>query len=148
MSQALAITQISELPTDIQILVTQSLSEGFRMIQRLSDEWASGKNCFDLRGEAFWEARISDRLVGVCGLNQDPYSGNRSIGRIRRMYISAEHRRLGAGHSLVEQAIQHASGHFQTIRLRSTAVANRFYEAVGFEKVNGNPEVTHQMKIF
>ena len=116
------------------------------MIQALKDDWDSRKNQFDKPGEAFWEARIDGQLVGVCGLNRDPYESDDSIGRIRRMYVSVEFRRIGAGRALVETALQHATNHFQTVQVRSQSDADQFYVAVGFQSVTDNPVVSHRIR--
>ncbi len=36
-----------------------------------------------------------DMLIGVGGLNEDPYTKDNKIGWLRRFYISRDYRRLG-----------------------------------------------------
>jgi len=55
-------------------LVEESLAQGFRAIDRLVDEWQTGKNRFSKPGEVLFLAWFADQVIGVCGLNQDPYA--------------------------------------------------------------------------
>src|SRR5262245_15867190 len=72
----LTVSRARELPADLEPFVQASLSEGFRFLQRLRDEWNSGVNRFTEPGEAFFVARHPASLAGVCGLNRDPYSSD------------------------------------------------------------------------
>lgn len=115
------------------------------MIQRMKDDWESGRNRFSKSGEAIWEVRRDGKLIGVGGLNQDPYSKLSSIGRVRRMYVSKDKRRTGAGRVLVEHALKHAVSHFRSVRVRSTPEAELFYDALGFSRTDNVPDVTHEL---
>ncbi|AIE86562.1 hypothetical protein [Fimbriimonas ginsengisoli] len=64
----------------IQPLVEASLSEGYRFVQRLVDEWQTGINRFDKPGEALFGAYRNNRLVGVGGLLQCPIRWDASGG--------------------------------------------------------------------
>jgi N-acetylglutamate synthase-like GNAT family acetyltransferase len=145
MSTELTTRQISDLPTDIQVLIDESSIEGYRMIQRLKDEWDSGSNRFSKSGEAIWEVRHDGKLIGIGGLNQDPYSDGESVGRVRRMYVSKIKRRSGAGRVIVEHALEHAASRFQSVRVRSTPEAELFYDALGFARTDNVPDVTHEL---
>lgn len=117
------------------------------MIQRLKDDWESESNSFSKSGEAFWEVRHDGKLIGVGGLNQDPYADDSAVARIRRMYVSKSNRLSGAGRLLVERALVHANDRFHTVRVRSTPDATLFYEALGFTRVTQIPNATHEIKI-
>jgi len=97
----------------------------------LCDEWASGANRFDAPGEALFVAMADEKVVGVCGLNCDPYANDPRIGRIRRLYVSPSRRRRGVGRALLESAVASARGHFRLLRVR-TEIANEFFAAQGF----------------
>ena len=112
-------------------------------MERLRDEWLSGRNRFDGPGEAFFVASIDQRMVGVCGLNVDPYANDPSVGRVRRLYVAPGARRKGAGRALVAAAIAQARVSFRKVTLRTDA--DLFFKAVGFERVEGVEAATHQL---
>ena len=141
------ITSVHDLPDGLDSLVVESLNEGFRFVERLRDEWVSGANRFSLTGEALFEVWQDRRLVGVCGLNRDPYTGDPSVGRLRRLYVSTDSRRSGVGRALVMHVIESAGRNFETLRLRSQPGAVNFFVAVGFEPVAGDPYATHSMDV-
>jgi GNAT superfamily N-acetyltransferase len=140
------LARITELPADFADLVTLSLREDFGAMQRMRENWDSGANRFDRPGEVVYEARVGPRLVGVCGLNRDPYTTSPGIGRVRHLYVDPEFRRRGVGRSLVSTIVECARPHFSRVRLRTLRDdAARFYLALGFRSVEGEPEVTHDL---
>jgi GNAT superfamily N-acetyltransferase len=145
----ISITRVRELPADLSPLISASLAEGFRFLERLRDDWASGQNRFEKPGEAFYVARDGSQLLGVCGLNQDPFSGDLAVGRMRRLYVAPPFRRHGVGSALVREAAAAASGRFAVIRLRSnTEEGDRFWRARGFSRLPaGDPDATHVLQI-
>jgi len=119
--------------------------EGFRPIKFLQRDWARGTNRFSKPGEGFYAARSAGRLVGVCGLNRDPYSDDEATARLRRLYVLPAFRRRGVGSALVSHAIQDAVEHFTVVRLRTLDEGSaQFFEALGFRPVNGQEAVTHE----
>ncbi len=124
-------------------LLADSEREGSRFVRRLVDEWATGANRFDRPGEALFIARIGDRLVGICGLNVDPYAAAANVGRVRRLYVLSAYRGLGVGRRLVLAVLQAARGRFDVLRLRTTnPAAARLYESLGFTPSTAS-ECTH-----
>ncbi|HSF83720.1 MAG TPA: GNAT family N-acetyltransferase [Anaerolineales bacterium] len=122
--------------------------EGFKALQRLRDDWQAGVNRFSALGEAFYVARCDGALVGVCGLNCDPFAEDPRVGRLRRMYVHPQFRRMGIGRQLVLRAIEDGRGHFHTLRLRTVDEgASAFYKALGFDPVEGMEAATHQLVI-
>src|SRR4029078_13005670 len=102
---------------------------------------------FERRGDLVFEARVGARLVGICGLNQDPYEQSSEVGRVRHLYVDLEFRRRGVGRALVAKIVECASPSFVRLRLRTRrADADLFYVAVGFRRVVGAPEVTHEIE--
>jgi GNAT superfamily N-acetyltransferase len=62
----------------------------------------SGTNRFNKRGEAIFAASAAGALIGVCGLNVDPYASDPRVGRVRHLYVLSGFRQLGVGRQLVE----------------------------------------------
>ncbi|MET2830641.1 GNAT family N-acetyltransferase [Mesorhizobium shangrilense] len=128
-------------------LKEESRLEGYWMLVRLADGWASGRNKFLKRGEALFGAWHGRDLAGVCGLNIDPYFEDRSQGRVRHLFVSAGHRRNGVGRMLVETVIDRARQYFAVLNTRAPKEAFPFYEGLGFQRVAGEEFVTHRMML-
>jgi len=143
----LRIERITELPDDLGELITLSLREDFDAVRRTRDDWVSGVNRFDRPGEILFEARVRLHLVGICGLNRDPYAQSSEVGRVRHLYVAPAFRRRGVGRLLVSKVIEHASRNFARLRLRTLrADADQFYVALGFRRAVGEPEATHEIE--
>jgi GNAT superfamily N-acetyltransferase len=143
------VERVTREPADsLDRLVAESERHGQRFVRRLVDEWASGVNRFDRPGEAFFVARLDGRVVGVCGLNVDPYAARPGIGRVRHLYVEVAHRRHGVGRELVAAVVAAARGRFDTLRLRtSNPEAARLYERMGFSRRQDVDECTHVMAL-
>jgi GNAT superfamily N-acetyltransferase len=143
----IAIEQITSLPIDLlSALVTEADASGFHALSRLLSEWQSGQNRFDQREEALFIATDDRRVVGVCGLNSDPYLNDTTVGRIRHLYVAADHRRRGIGTQLVSAVMSLARRHFARLRLRTDSPdADRFYRSLGFKPFTGEPACSHQL---
>jgi GNAT superfamily N-acetyltransferase len=126
-------------------LKEESRSEGYWMLVRLADGWASGRNKFRKRGEALFGAWHGRELAGVCGLNIDPYFEGKDHGRVRHLFVSVRHRRKGLGRTLVETVIDRARRHFAVLNTRAPREAFVFYERLGFQPVVGEEFVTHRL---
>jgi GNAT superfamily N-acetyltransferase len=138
------IERLADLPASLVALVAESEQRGYQFVRRLADEWATGANRFDKPGEALFGAWVAGRLLGVCGLNIDPYVADERIGRIRHLYVLEEFRRHGIGRRLVEAVVEAARGRFTVLRLRTeSALAAAFYEKLGFCQQVGVPACTH-----
>lgn len=108
----------------------------------------SGTNRFDRPGEALLGAWADGRLVGVCGLNVDPYAGQDGVGRVRHLYVLSACRGLGVGRRLTAEVVALARGRFDTLRLRtSNPAAARLYEALGFRPCVDVANATHVMAL-
>jgi GNAT superfamily N-acetyltransferase len=141
------IQRLNTLPADsLAPLIAESEQAGWCFLRRLLEEWTSGANRFDKPGEALFAVYLGGRLVGVCGLNVDPYAGDDRVGRVRRLYVLAECRGLGIGRQLVEAVTSAARGRFVALRLRTESVeAAALYERLGFRRVE-LPECTHVLE--
>jgi GNAT superfamily N-acetyltransferase len=136
------------LPEGVLALLADDERAGTRSVRRLVDEWASGTNRFNRPGEVLFGGWVGEQLVGVCGLNVDPYAGEERIGRVRRMYVLIAHRRCGIGRRLVMEVIAAARGRFDSLRLRTVnPEAARLYEAIGFRRSVGAAHYTHAMTL-
>ncbi|MBT2690921.1 GNAT family N-acetyltransferase [Bacillus sp. ISL-47] len=139
-------TQIDNLLTlDIKELLDESISEGFRFLARLIAEYQSGINTFSRRGEGlFCVMNHLGKIVAIGGLNQDPYSNEPNIGRLRRFYVASSYRRIGVGKELLGPILTYAKENFDLIVLHTdTEKADTFYRANGFKKCSIFPESTH-----
>jgi GNAT superfamily N-acetyltransferase len=143
------VERLVDLPTrDVAPLIVESELEALQFVRRLAEEWAAGRNRFDGPGEALFGAREGGRLVGVCGLNIDPYLASPVIGRVRHLYVLAAHRRRGVGRRLVGAVVAAARGPFATLRLStSDPAAARLYEALGFHRREGDTHCTHRLDL-
>src|SRR5262245_49124787 len=131
-------------PDDLAELVAEGERTGRRFVRRLVEEWTAGVNRFDRSGEALFAAHLAGRVVGVCGLNIDPYTTEPRVGRLRHLYVLAAYRRQGVGERLVQRVMDAAQGVFDRLRLRTrNEAAARFYERLGFRGCAGSTDSTH-----
>jgi GNAT superfamily N-acetyltransferase len=137
-----------ELPLPgLDVLVKESLDEGFDFIERLVQEWESCVNCFDRPGEVLLGSYFDDILIAVGGLNIDPYTADPSIGRIRHFYVRSEWRNIGIGRQLLEALVEESRRTFRTVRLRAeNAGAARLYERTVFVAIS-DPHASHIMSL-
>ena len=126
-------------------LKAESIALNFNMLRRLEENWQRGENRFNAPGEKLLGAFLNGRLVGVCGLNRDPFSQQPRAGRIRHLYISERYRRRGIGQQLLVSVITHSSAWFDFLNTHAPAQAWPFYERLGFRPVYDEPRVTHRL---
>jgi GNAT superfamily N-acetyltransferase len=129
-------------------LLATAMDEGFVAMRLLQEDWDIGVNRFSEPGEALYDARIHDRLVGVCGMNRDPYVKDSTIGQLRRLYELPGQRRKGVGRTLVLRALEDARSAFRAVHLRTiNEQSAAFFKAIGFTPVRGVEGCTH-IKVF
>jgi GNAT superfamily N-acetyltransferase len=129
----------------IESLVDESRREGFEFVQRTIEEWNSGANRFSRPGEGFWGLVSDGELIGIGGLNIDPYFDDAGVGRVRHLYIRQEYRRKGCAGLLMQTIMGQARLHFHTLRLfTANPVAAAFYDRLGFEYLPGD-KVSHRL---
>jgi GNAT superfamily N-acetyltransferase len=120
-------------PPELDHLRRAARSEGLGIVERTYVEWVDGTNRFDGHGEVFVVAKSSGQIVGMCGLNVDPFVADPSVGRLRHLYVAPEHRRRGIGRRLVGACLELARDRFTRVRLRTfDPDAARFYASLGF----------------
>ena len=133
MSETLRIRRLTHLPPGIEALRAEAASEAFRFMDRLIEEWRANTNRFDRSGEALLGAYEAADLLGVGGLNRDPYAGREGIGRLRHLYVRKSARRHGVASALIRQLLAQAEEAFCCVRLRTeTQEAASFYAKHGF----------------
>lgn len=143
------LAQVTDLlACDHAALVQASLDEGFNFLARMLDEWIGGKNRFDRPGERIVGAFIAGRLVGLCGLSDDPYTEAPEVGRIRHLYVLGEVRGRGVGRRLIGSVLAGADERYSRVRLRAVREeVGMFYEAIGFNRTYSEPECTHAIEL-
>ncbi|HDR7659947.1 MULTISPECIES: GNAT family N-acetyltransferase [Bacillus] len=130
------IQQIEDLMIyEHDFLVQESKEEGFNFLIRLISEYENKINIFNKTGEYLYGIFQGEKLIGIGGLNEDPYSENNKIGRVRRFYIAKEYRRKGLGRLLLVRIISDAKKHFNIVVLNTDTVqGDKFYTSSGFVK--------------
>lgn len=145
---SLIVERLDPASSGLADLLSESERDGRRMVRRLVDEWDSGANRFDRPGEALLGAWIDGRLVGVGGLNVDPYAGSERTGRVRHLYVLAAFRRRGIGRRLVLEVMAAAQARFDDLRLRTNDPdAARLYETLGFQPCPDSGDSTHVTRL-
>ena len=148
MDAQLKITALDAWPIAADELVSSARAENFRGLLRLRDGWQDGSNRFAEQGEALFAARLGAALVGLGGVNRDPFTTAEGVGRLRHLYVSPACRRRGVGRALVAAILAHAKAHFRTVRLRTDRVeANTFYLALGFNRALRDADATHEIDL-
>ena len=144
------IKKIGELnPGALQALLKESRAEGFAFLEKLANEYSSGVNRFQKRGETLLGAFEGQKLIAICGLNQDPYHLNQNdIGRVRHLYVLPACRRQGIGRALVQKIIAKAKRYFTLLTLRTPDPdAYLFYAALGFQTKPKVENATHHLRL-
>ncbi|WP_099221477.1 GNAT family N-acetyltransferase [Listeria costaricensis] len=119
------------LQENYQVLVQDSVDDGYSFLQRLLDEYSNGKNRFDQKDEILLGMKDGEQLVGIGGLNQDPY--NEGVIRLRHLYVMRQYRKKGRGKRLVEELLERTAAPILTLRVADQAGAS-FYERLGFKR--------------
>jgi ribosomal protein S18 acetylase RimI-like enzyme len=148
--EKIEIQKIEQLDfNELANLIDQSVEEGYHFMLRLKKEYINGENRFSKDGEAFFVAKSAGNIIGVSGLNQDPYLQNPKIGRVRRLYVSKNYRRLGVGRLLIDAIIQEAQKYYIMIILKTdNPIADKFYRSRGFSATSLNEHATHFLQLF
>jgi GNAT superfamily N-acetyltransferase len=120
----------AELPTGYDALRAEAHAEGYRFLDRLADDWASGAIRFDRPGEALLAARCDDVLAGIGGLTVDPIVPGAL--RVRRFYVSAPFRWRGVGRRLASALLERALRKTPMVTVNAATGSILFWEALGF----------------
>jgi len=125
--------------------MVESRLQGYRMIDRLVREWRTGENCFSKPNEAFFGYTEKGSVVGLGGINEEPYLPVPEYGRIRHLYVLKAWRGRGIGTEILGRIVEFGLQHYTVITLRtpSNASADAFYERNGFVRNSSLDTVTH-----
>jgi GNAT superfamily N-acetyltransferase len=124
-------------------LADESKREGFDFVKRTIDDWHSRTNNFSKPGEKLWGLVAGTELIGIGGLNRDPYTKDVNAGRVRHLYIRQTYRRMGYATLLMNAIISQARRQFTVLRLfTDNPVASEFYKKLGFQTTTGD-KVSH-----
>jgi GNAT superfamily N-acetyltransferase len=136
-----SIAELDELAKDAE-------ADGQRMVARLIQEWTDGTNRFDQPGEILCCGWIDGGVVGVCGLNRDPFANDGAVGRVRRLYVTSSFRRRRLGSAILDQVVADARVTFRVLHLRThDPVAAAFYNSYGFSDVRDDLDCTHSLSL-
>ncbi|HFK1514331.1 TPA: GNAT family N-acetyltransferase [Bacillus cereus] len=120
---------------EFKYLVQESKEEGFKFLKKLINEYENELNTFNKSGECLYGIFQGEKLIGIGGLNADPYTENNKIGRLRRFYIAKDYRRIGLGKLLLNKLLSHAEKYFKVVVLHTdTKQGDVFYTVNGFVK--------------
>jgi GNAT superfamily N-acetyltransferase len=134
---------------DFSSLVEESKEEGFRFLDRLVNKYKNGTNNFNKPSESLYGVFTNEGiLIGIGGLNVDPYIKGQKVGRVRRFYISKNFRRKGIGQFLLNKIVNEAKKNFDVLVLNTdTPQASQFYSSFGFLEKSLYHKATHIMEL-
>ncbi|MBE7150976.1 GNAT family N-acetyltransferase [Bacillus mycoides] len=136
------------LKYEVNHLVQESKEDGFNFLIKLINEYESKRNTFSKTGECLYGIFRGDMLIGIGGLNQDPYTKDNKVSRLRRFYISKDFRRMGLGKLLLKKLLRHAEKYFHVVVLHSdTKQGDEFYSANGFVKSGNYKGSSHLIRL-
>lgn len=136
------------LEVNIEPLLKESKEEGVRFLERLVTDYREGSNTFSEPGERLMGVFLNGSLIAIGGLNRDPYAEEAGVGRLRRFYISGEHRRKGHGRKLAARILSEAGENFRIIVLNTdTEEGDLFYRALGFFENQRYAKATHYVEL-
>ena len=121
---------LTELPAGFDSLRAEARGEGYRHLDRLAEEWNSGKVRFDRDGEALFAARVGADLAGIGGLTLDPVLPGAL--RMRRFYVRKSFRRGGIGRAIAEHLLAQAQAFNRPVTVNGGAGSEPFWESLGF----------------
>ena len=127
-----------QLPEGLQALKVEALADGHRHIDRLINDFQSGKDRFDRPGEALVAAYLDGQLVGIGGVTQEPIDPTGHSLRMRRLYVALAARRQGIAQALARTLLDHALTTTRSIRVHAgNPDAAAFWEAQGYVPAEG-----------
>jgi GNAT superfamily N-acetyltransferase len=126
---------IDELPADFDTIRAGARAEGYRFLDRLANDWASGAMRFKRPGEALLAAYSEGVLAAIGGITIDPIVSDAL--RMRRFYVRPAFRRTGIGGEIA-QALLKSARSIPVVTLNAAVKSVPFWETLGFV-----PEVRH-----
>src|SRR5690554_5761936 len=109
------------------------LEDGCHILSKLREAYNNESNTFNKQGEVLYIAMLNNNVVGIGGLNQDPYIDEIGFGRVRNLYVMREHRKKGIGKAILQEIIDEAREQFKILGLRTyNQIAAEMYCSYGF----------------
>ena len=107
-------------------------------------DFHEGSNTSSEPGESLWVVLKGSQAIAVGGINIDPYYDDSSLGRIRHVYVHPNFRRRRVATELLRLIEDSGARYFDSFQLfTANPVASRFYEALGYARVEGRWKVSH-----
>ena len=135
------IVKVEQLPDQVETLATLARKEGLDVLDKLIEEYRTGKNCFAQANEHLLVAHDGKKLIACGGLNQQ-WGDNgieERIGRVRRFYVHPKNRLHGGGKQLLAYLEQLARPHYSALCLQTdTGLAASFYQKQNYVFVENN----------
>ncbi|AUX89668.1 MULTISPECIES: GNAT family N-acetyltransferase [Acinetobacter] len=140
------IVTAEQLPDQIDTLATLARKEGYDLIDKLIEEYRTGKNCFSQNNEFLACAYDGNKLIACGGLNQQ-WGDNgieERIGRVRRFYVHPKYRQHGVGKQLLAYLEQLARPFYSALCLQTdTKLAASFYQKQNYVFVENHPSYNY-----
>ncbi|WP_313659702.1 GNAT family N-acetyltransferase, partial [Acinetobacter variabilis] len=115
-------------------------------IDKLIEEYRTGKNCFSQNNEFLVCAYDGNKLIACGGLNQQ-WGDNgieERIGRVRRFYVHPKYRQHGVGKQLLAYLEQLARPFYSALCLQTdTKLAASFYQKQNYVFVENHPSYNY-----
>jgi GNAT superfamily N-acetyltransferase len=122
---------IDDLPHGFDEMRAEASAEGFRHLERLARDWASGAMRFKGEGEALLAAHVQGALAAIGGLTIEPVVAG--AFRMRRLYVRQSFRRQGIGGKLAVALIEPALARGAAITVNAENIdAAAFWIGLGF----------------
>lgn len=145
------IVTAEQLPDQIDTLATLARKEGYDLIDKLIEEYRTGKNCFSQNNEFLACAYDGNKLIACGGLNQQ-WGDNgieERIGRVRRFYVHPKYRQHGVGKQLLAYLEQLARPFYSALCLQTdTKLAASFYQKQNYVFVENHPSYNYFKYMF
>ncbi len=119
-----------DLPSGFDTMQAEARAEGYRMLDKLADEWEARGARFEREGEALLAAYQDGSLAGIGGLTLEPAIPG--AFRMRRFYVRARYRRSGIGRKLAAELLASAIRAGRTVIVNAARGSDPFWEALGF----------------
>lgn len=133
---------------DFSAMLAESLSEGHQFVERFLSQYATGANRFDQPGEALFLILDGKAVIGMGGLNRDPYLDRNDVGRVRHVYVLHDFRGRGYAKALLHAVMEEARKSFRLLTLfTSNPRADSLYRAFGFRRVDHLRKASHVMTL-
>ena len=119
-----------ELPSGFDTLRAEARAEGYRFVERLTNDWISLTARFDRDGEALLAARVNGVLAGIGGLTIDPVVLDAL--RMRRFYVRLAYRRSGIGRKMAAALLEPARSAGRLVTVNAAPASAAFWKSLGF----------------